>query len=1132
MKRFVTLCLAMLMALTVLPQMTVLAATQSELDASLSLADKGAMYVSGNNLPATATVGGTSYVVTYESDNPSVISADGAVTHGALFKHVTVTPNFTAGGKTIKGTEKKLLVLPTGGEEVFFEDFEDFTAGAITNHAVTNGWQCDYDEETQKAEILSDNTKYYHAQVVTPGHAYQNVRLYTYHNNLPTTGLTMMALRAKIGSSNSKTTDGFYVEHTAFFDNANLTGGNGLTSISLPGYTNSWHDFVFIIDNEDTVSEEGTLARNMSVYMDGVYQGSMYSYPGPANFLLIQLARFYAHEGSVDDVMIYNLGEITLNDQEKASYIAEKIKKSALTDEVNGAITKNLTLSTNYKDFYADADGEYTGTTITWSTDSSAITPAGVVTRGDLPQSVKVTATVSVDDETVEKNFYFTVAPAGSEPFAGGKFDLDFNNLKSSEEAGAGWTFDNSSVMAVSMAKSTREESTALKITNASVSQLGLRYKHEDSINCGEFGKRYAFGCDLAFVPDASATNGNRVFFEINGAALEARVGLDFTTQGVYLLFGQSDRIFSKRHLDLKTGEWFHFNIDFNTAKKSWVAYINGMAIYENPISMDDPLWNARRPFRSLGFRMSGNSTLYVDNMYGREYAVAEAFDDNSDFTVTSFKLTNAGGTMIKNLTPATTQVNATIRLVKNRPTEDTKATLLLAHYDQAGMLVEVVKKDVEESQVEGTVGYPDVTMSLNLAGNCTKHSVKAFVMRLDTVQPVTEMVSLEDEIVFDQERLLGEVPVYRPATDLGYTEADIGSRYPQIQEIMFDGEPYKGNPTKHFAYLGLPEGASAANPVPAVVVVHGGGGTAYPQFVNEWNRRGYAAIAMDLNGCVPDVNSPDSRRRHAWAGPWQDNYTDLYSQESVWMYHAVTAVIKANSILRSLPEVDSSKIGVTGVSWGSVVTSTTLGVDNRFAFAVPIYGCGYLYESQTYMSDLMTREKMAWDASNFIKKSNLPILFISGDRDPAFDINIYNKTASLVGDRGTMCIIPNFRHDHPDAWAREEVYAFADSIVAEGKKLVRPGEVTVSGDKATVTLDIPAGKSIASVKLYYTTEDITYHEDGSTALFAFNESTSYTNSGNTYTFSIPQGTTYFYVDFTDSNGLMTSTKLVTLPRN
>ena len=1422
-KRIFSLCLALLVFATLLPQISVFAVTANELDAALKLADMGKMYVS-DSLPKTVKISGTDYPVTYTSDIPSIIASDGTVNRGELFQYVTVTPKISSSNETVTGTAQRLLVLPKGGAELLFEDFEDFNTGALTNSKITNGWQCDYDVNTQTVEILNDNSKYYHAKINTAGGS-MNARIYTYHTPaMASTGYTIVALRANISPSSSNSTDGFIVGHTAFFDNAKLYGGNSGTQIALPGYAGSWHDFLFVIDNEDTVVEDNVLSRKMSVFMDGEYKGSMYSYPEPADKVLVQLARFYNHEASIDDilvmsmaapnveignigghyakagklpqtktlygtestltyiseqasliandgtvtsefnfkyttvtpkinyrgaeikgapqqllvlpkdyeevffdgfeadayqadgsekiwspstiingwtssayaadaakisavkdangdtslkivnqtaasaskigisrtmenkttgftalaammkinsagdadkvfellpigsfasgtglfaslgdgslttgstptltlgnindkehswlfiidnettvtrgtdtlkqvsvyldgvlvgrcytksatstlsialdkalagdaliddVLIYNLEEIVMNDKDKAEFIAGQIAKSALTTETNGAVTQNLALSTNYKDFYADADNQYAGTLINWVTDNSAISTKGIVSRATLPQSVKVTATVTVGKETAEKSFYFTVAPASSKPFFSGKFDLDFNSLKLFEDASAGWAFDNASAMSVTAAPSPREDSVALKITNSSTSQLGLKYKHEDSPYSGEFGKNYAFGCDLAFLPDANATNGKRVFFEINGAALEARVGLDFETNCVYLLFNNSDYIFSKRHLNLTPGEWFHFNIEFNTAKKSWMAYINGRAIFDNPISISDLLWNARRPFRSLGFRMSGNSTLYVDNMYAREYDYAEVLDENADFTVTSFKLTNANGSMIKNISSQTTKVNATVRMVRNRPAENPDAYLLLAHYNKEGQLIEIPKTKIRASTEtgadEGTVGYYDATLSINLTGDCTGHKVKAFVMMLDTLQPVTEMIALEDEIVFDKARLLNETPAYYPSEDLGYTETHNSSKYPNLQEIMYDGEPYKGNPTKHFAYIGLPEGASAANPVPAVVVVHGGGGTAYPQFVAEWNRRGYAAIAMDLNGCVPDVNAPDARRKHAWAGPWQDNYTDLYSQESVWMYHAVTAVVKANSILRSMPEIDSSKIGVTGVSWGSVVTCTTLGVDDRFAFAIPVYGCGFLYESKTYMSDLMTHEKLAWDASNFVKKSNLPVLWITGDRDPAFDINVYNKTASLVGDRGTMCIIPNFRHDHPDAWAREEVYAFADSIVKGGKKLVRPGEVSVSGNEATVTIDIPSGRSINNIKLYYTTSDITYHEDGSTALYTYSESTSYTVSGSTYTFDIPEGTKHFYVDFTDSTGLMTSTRLITL---
>ena len=61
------------------------------------------------------------------------------------------------------------------------------------------------------------------------------------------------------------------------------------------------------------------------------------------------------------------------------------------------------------------------------------------------------------------------------------------------------------------------------------------------------------------------------------------------------------------------------------------------------------------------------------------------------------------------------------------------------------------------------------------------------------------------------------------------------------------------------------------------------------------------------------------------------------------WMYHAVSAAILAHNILRNDIRVDATKIGICGISWGSVITSITIGYDSRFAFAVPIYGSGYL---------------------------------------------------------------------------------------------------------------------------------------------------------------------------------------------
>jgi dipeptidyl aminopeptidase/acylaminoacyl peptidase len=39
------------------------------------------------------------------------------------------------------------------------------------------------------------------------------------------------------------------------------------------------------------------------------------------------------------------------------------------------------------------------------------------------------------------------------------------------------------------------------------------------------------------------------------------------------------------------------------------------------------------------------------------------------------------------------------------------------------------------------------------------------------------------------------------------------------------------------------------------------------------------------------------------------------------WPYHAVSAVILSHNFLRSLPQIDKKKIGITGISWGGYLS-------------------------------------------------------------------------------------------------------------------------------------------------------------------------------------------------------------------
>ena len=54
-----------------------------------------------------------------------------------------------------------------------------------------------------------------------------------------------------------------------------------------------------------------------------------------------------------------------------------------------------------------------------------------------------------------------------------------------------------------------------------------------------------------------------------------------------------------------------------------------------------------------------------------------------------------------------------------------------------------------------------------------------------------------------------------------------------------------------------------------------------------------------------------------------------------------------AISVLRSQMYVDPDAVGVTGVSWGGVISANLISIDyDRLAFVIPAYGCGDLLVS------------------------------------------------------------------------------------------------------------------------------------------------------------------------------------------
>ncbi|MDX1769750.1 MAG: hypothetical protein R3294_16995, partial [Arenibacter troitsensis] len=55
--------------------------------------------------------------------------------------------------------------------------------------------------------------------------------------------------------------------------------------------------------------------------------------------------------------------------------------------------------------------------------------------------------------------------------------------------------------------------------------------------------------------------------------------------------------------------------------------------------------------------------------------------------------------------------------------------------------------------------------------------------------------------------------------------------QFSNIKGLFFKGLDYNGKQTKVFCWYGVPNGLSKGEKRPAVVLVHGGGGTAFPEW-------------------------------------------------------------------------------------------------------------------------------------------------------------------------------------------------------------------------------------------------------------------------------------------------------------
>lgn len=308
------------------------------------------------------------------------------------------------------------------------------------------------------------------------------------------------------------------------------------------------------------------------------------------------------------------------------------------------------------------------------------------------------------------------------------------------------------------------------------------------------------------------------------------------------------------------------------------------------------------------------------------------------------------------------------------------------------------------------------------------------------------------------------------------------------IKVLSYEGAPLKGQPTKVFAHLGYPKNMDG--PCPAVVLVHGGGGHPEDIWIKKWNERGFAAISMDTTGFFPQKPIPylyegfaeglerklsePFHEKGFTVGPANSEMGDMMLPiEDQWMYHAVSAVILAHNILRADPKIDNEKIGISGISWGGVITSITIGYDNRFAFAAPIYGSGYLSCGLAGLNRVWRRPgAQRWFAERKFDDLKMPVLWLCWNDDCCF--SIHSNSMSYLETKNQnpatrLSMLHQMGHSHEKGYRPEESFWFGKEIVA-GRKIPKVHAIREEG-AVRYECDSP----LKAVRLFYITEQMTY---------------------------------------------------------
>ena len=96
------------------------------------------------------------------------------------------------------------------------------------------------------------------------------------------------------------------------------------------------------------------------------------------------------------------------------------------------------------------------------------------------------------------------------------------------------------------------------------------------------------------------------------------------------------------------------------------------------------------------------------------------------------------------------------------------------------------------------------------------------------------------------------------------------------------------------------------------------------------------------------------------------------------------------------------------------MITSTVIGIDTRFAFAIPVYGCGSLASAPNRYGQALARHtlyRQVYDPALRLNRARVPTLWLSWAGDAHFPLDAQQRCYALQAADYMVSLVPEMGH-------------------------------------------------------------------------------------------------------------------------